>query len=58
MVTGPFGISTQNVPFTYVNAPAPIIATLSPNTGQQVGGTIVTIDGSGFSDAPRCGSEH
>ncbi|MGP3956691.1 IPT/TIG domain-containing protein [Nonomuraea sp. 3N208] len=47
-VTGSSGTSTQTVPFTYVNAPAPIITTLAPNTGPEAGGTVVTITGSGF----------
>ncbi|MGN9842946.1 IPT/TIG domain-containing protein [Nonomuraea sp. H19] len=52
-VTGSSGSSTQIVPFTYVNAPAPIIAALAPNTSQQAGGTNVTITGSGFTGATQ-----
>jgi hypothetical protein len=50
-VTGSSGTSTQTIPFTYVNAPAPIITALTPNTGPETGGTIVTITGSGFTGA-------
>lgn len=52
-VTGSSGTSTQTVPFTYVNAPAPIITALTPNTGPETGGTIVTITGSGFTGATQ-----
>ncbi|MEO3875935.1 IPT/TIG domain-containing protein [Nonomuraea sp. B12E4] len=52
-VTGAGGASSQNVPFTYVNAPAPVITALMPNTGQETGGTIVTITGSGFTGATQ-----
>ncbi|MFG1708168.1 IPT/TIG domain-containing protein [Nonomuraea sp. M3C6] len=52
-VTGPTGGSTQSIPYTYVNAPAPVIAALVPNTGQETGGTIVTITGSGFTGATQ-----
>jgi hypothetical protein len=47
VVTGPTGTSSQTVPFTYVNAPAPIVSTLTPNSGPVAGGT-TTITGSGF----------
>ncbi|TMR89476.1 IPT/TIG domain-containing protein [Nonomuraea basaltis] len=52
-VTGNAGNSSQNVPFTYVNAPAPVIAALTPNTSPQAGGTNVTITGSGFTGATQ-----
>ncbi|MDP4502093.1 IPT/TIG domain-containing protein [Nonomuraea turcica] len=52
-VTGSSGSSTQTVPFTYVNAPAPIITALAPNTGPEAGGTTVTVTGSGFTGATQ-----
>ncbi|MEV7806904.1 IPT/TIG domain-containing protein [Microbispora sp. NPDC088329] len=52
-VTASGGTSQQLVPFTYVNAPAPVITSLSPREGPVAGGTTVTITGSGLTGATQ-----
>ncbi len=47
-VTTPGGTSTSEVSFTYVVA-APTVTGLSPSSGSTLGGTTVTVSGSGFS---------
>ena len=53
VVVAPTGNSSQNVPFTYVTAPAPIISTLAPNSGPVTGGAGTTITGSAFTGATQ-----
>ncbi|MBP2708543.1 IPT/TIG domain-containing protein [Microbispora sp. RL4-1S] len=50
-VTGSGGTSTQNVPFTYTTAPAPVVLSLIPDQGPTAGGTTATLTGTGFTGA-------
>jgi hypothetical protein len=49
VVTGPGGTSGTGVTYTYI--PAPIVGSVSPNSGPNAGGTTVAISGSGFTGA-------
>ncbi|MGW8552679.1 IPT/TIG domain-containing protein [Streptomyces tubercidicus] len=48
-VTAPTGTSTQNVFFTY--AQAPVLTTLSPTSGPTSGGNVVTLNGTNLASA-------
>ncbi|MEV7471830.1 IPT/TIG domain-containing protein, partial [Streptomyces kronopolitis] len=50
-VTTPAGTSNQFVTFAYTTTPAPVLTALDPSSGPAVGGTVVTLSGSGFSGA-------
>lgn len=42
------GVETVPDAFEYIDADAPVIASLTPSSGPQTGGTAVTVSGSGF----------
>ena len=48
-VTNPGGIISNKVIFIFGGAPGPMLTSLSPSAGPTQGGTVVTIQGSGFS---------
>jgi len=50
VITGPGGSDTLTDGYTYVTPP-PSITSLSPTSGPTAGGTVVTITGTGFTDA-------
>ncbi|QKV97958.1 IPT/TIG domain-containing protein [Streptomyces sp. NA02950] len=52
-VTGPSGTSTQNVFFSYVSVPAPVLTSLSPGSGPAAGGNTVTLNGTNLSGATQ-----
>ncbi|MET8677984.1 IPT/TIG domain-containing protein [Streptomyces sp. NPDC004647] len=49
-VTTPSGTS-NSFPYSYITAPAPVIAAVVPPTGPSTGGNLVTITGTGFTGA-------
>lgn len=50
-VTTAGGTSSQSITFTYVAVPVPTLTTLAPSTGPQAGGTLVTLNGTGLTNA-------
>ncbi|MGI8310863.1 IPT/TIG domain-containing protein [Saccharopolyspora hattusasensis] len=51
VVAGPGGVSTGPVYFVYQAPPVPAIASIQPTIGPTSGGTVVTINGTGFTGA-------
>jgi len=50
-LTTPGGIAMAAIPYIY--APVPVITALDPNSGPLVGGNMMTISGSGFTNASK-----
>ncbi|MCZ1012380.1 IPT/TIG domain-containing protein [Streptomyces lydicus] len=45
------GGTSNGLPYTYVAVPAPVLSSLSPNSGPTAGGNVVTINGTNLSGA-------
>ena len=48
VVSDKYGASTEGPSFTYEPPPPPVVTSISPPSGPSEGGTLVTIEGSGF----------